>query len=403
MSDVLAGIRVVEVATWTFVPSSCAILAEWGADVIKIEDPERGDPQRGLISSMLGPLDGVNYLTQLPNRGKRSIGLNIKSPEGRAILSRLLADADVLVTNFLPDVRRRLGIDVDQIRADRPDIVYVRGSAHGPRGDDATRGGFDVATYWGRGGIGNALTPPGQTPPISPRNGFGDLMGGMALAGGVAAALLKRERTGEGSIVDVSLLNLAMWQLAPDITAAKLYEGMTLPQMDRDALPNPLTGTYRTSDDRFITLMMIQSDPYWPDLCDHIDRQDLAAEPRFADTARRFENSRELTSLLREAFARHSFDWWCDRLRTLKGVWAPMATAMELHDDPQVIANGYLEPLAMGNGSTLQVPTNPVQFNETPPCVDRAPEHGEHTEQVMLELGYSFDSILAFKESKALL
>ena len=403
MSDVLAGIRVVEVATWTFVPSCCAILAEWGAEVIKIEDPERGDPQRGLISSLLSPKDGINYLTELPNRGKRSIGLNIKSAEGRAILSRLVANADVFVTNFLPDVRQRLGIDVDQIRADRPDIVYVRGSAHGPRGEGASQGGFDVATYWARGGIASTLTPPGQAMPLGPRTGFGDLMGGMALAGGVAAALLKRERSGEGSVVDVSLLNLAMWQLAPDITAAKLYEGMTLPQMDRDALPNPLTGTYPTRDGRFITLMMIQSDPYWPDLSQHIGRPDLAEEPRFANAALRYENSRELTSLLREAFAAHDFRWWCDRLQTLKGVWAPVATALEVHDDKQVIANGYLEAVEMGNGSTLRVPTNPVQFNETPPSVSRAPEHGEHTEEVMLELGYDFDSILAFKESKALL
>lgn len=402
-SDVLAGVRVIEVASWTFVPSGCAVLAEWGADVIKIEDPVRGDPQRGLIASLLMPKDGVNFLIEIPNRGKRSVGIDIKTEGGRELLYRLVESADVFVTNFLPDVRARLGIDVDQIRARNASIVYVRGSAYGPKGEEADKGGFDVAAYWSRTGIADALTPPGSAMPLAARNGFGDLMGGMALAGGVAAALVKRERTGEGSIVDISLLGLGLWQLSPDITAAKLYEGIEMPTMDRDALPNPLTGTYRTADGRFITLMMIQSDAYWADLCSHLDRPEWTDDPRFADSAARRDNSRALTSLLRERFAMGDFAAWCETFRTLKGVWAPVRSAREVHDDPQAIANGYLEPIETGSGKTLAVPANPVQFDETAPLMSRAPEHGEHTETVLLELGLDFDEVLAYKAAGAIL
>ena len=387
MSDVLAGIKVLEVATWTFVPSACAVLAEWGADVIKVEDPVKGDPQRALISSMLMPVDGINFLTELPNRGKRSVGIDIKSPAGRDLLYRLVAEADVFVTNFLPAVRQRLGIDLDDIRKHNPSIVYVRGSAVGPKGEESGRGGFDVASYWARGGLASALTPPGADRPLSPRNGFGDYMAGLAMAGGIAAALVKRERCGEGSVVDVALLNVAMWQLGPDITSAKLYEGVVMPQMDRDALPNPLTGTYATSDNRHVTLMMIQSDPYWEDLCQHLGREDLYADPRFSDSKARFTHSRELTAILRDHFAKRSLSDWCTVLATLKGVWAPVRTPLEVHDDPQVQANGYLETLITNSGSSLAVPTNPVQFDEQAPSVSGAPELGAQTEEILLQLG----------------
>jgi crotonobetainyl-CoA:carnitine CoA-transferase CaiB-like acyl-CoA transferase len=386
-----------------FVPSACAILAEWGADVVKIEDPVRGDPQRGLISGMAMPQDGINFMMEIPNRGKRSVGMNIATPEGRALLDRLVADADVFVTNHLPAVRAKLGIDVDAIRAVNPKIVYVRGSAHGPRGPEADQGGFDVATYWARGGLASVLTEPGAAWPAGPRAGFGDLMAGMALAGGVAAALLKRERTGEPSVVDVSLLGLALWQLAPDVTAAGLYGAPTPRHVDRDALPNPLTGNFRTADHRFLTLMMIQSQPRWPDLCAHIDRPELAEDPRYADPAVRRENSRALTAILRETFAAHDLDWWCRRLATFRGVWAPVRTPHEQHGDPQVAANGYLAPIETMGGATLATPANPVQFDETAPSVRGAPEHGQHTEEVLLEAGLSFDELAALKKIGAIL
>lgn len=399
MKEVLAGIRVIEVASWTFVPSAGAVLAEWGADVIKIEDPARPDPQRGLVSSLRMPLDGVNFMVEIANRGKRSVAIDLASEGGHALLMRLVDSADVFITNYLPDVRARLAIDVAEIQARNPRTIYARGSAHGPQGEEAGRGGFDVATYWARGGLAATLTPPGMAWPLSPRAGFGDLMGGMALAGGIAAALVRRERTGVASVVDVSLLGLALWQLSPDITGAKLYEGVELPSFDRDSLPNPLTGTYETSDGRFITLMMIESQRHWPDLCACLGQSELAQDPRFGDPASRFENRVACIRLLREVFAARPFDDWCERLAGFAGVWAPVRTASEVHDDPQVVANGYLEPIATNAGPLLAVPANPVQFDGTSPHVGGAPEHAQNTEEVLLELGLSFEEILVFKDN----
>ena len=403
MQDVLAGIRVVEVASWTFVPSSGAILAEWGADVIKIEEPEHGDPQRGLVSSAIIPKGGANFMYEIPNRGKRSVGLDVATETGRELLYRLVETADVFVTNYLPDVRERLGIDLDRIRERNPRVIYVRGSGNGPQGPDANRGGFDSATYWARAGIASALTEPEHRWPPGVRPGFGDLMGGLAIAGGVAAALLRRERSGVPSVVDVSLLSLGLWNLGPDIASAKLFEGIERPRFDRDAVANPLVGFYPTADGRFIALMLFQDQRYWPDLCTHLGRPELVDDPRFATSAARYENRRECIALLRETFAAATLGEWRKRLKTLKGVWAPVQTPREVHDDPQVIANAYLQTLVAEGGASISLPTNPVRFDEGVPTVARAPGHGEHTDEVLLELGLSYDEILVHKAEGAVL
>src|SRR3954452_12764126 len=282
MSEMLDGIRVLEVAAWTFVPAAGAALADWGADVIKVEHPQTGDPQRGLISSGLipGGPGAVNYIIEQPNRGKRSIGLDISTDEGRELLYRLAERSDVFLTNFLPDVRRRRKIDVEHIRAVNPNIIYARGSGQGTRGPDAERGGYDGASFWARGGIANALTPADSEWPIGPRPGFGDLPGGMTIAGAIAAALFARERTGEAPVVDVSLLAFAMWTLSPDVVASKLYGGDPLPKFDRKRTPNPLVGSYRTKDDRYLMLMMLQADRFWEDFCTHFGQPELATDAR---------------------------------------------------------------------------------------------------------------------------
>ena len=210
----------------------------------------------------------VNYIIEQPNRGKRSIGIDISTDGGRDLLYQLAETSDVFLTSFLPAVRQRLKIDVEHIRAVNPGIVYARGSGQGPLGPDREKGGYDGCSYWGRGGVANALTPADSEYPIGGRPAFGDLAGGMAIAGGIAAGLLQRATTGVAPVIDVSLLGLAMWQLSPDIVASGLYGGDPMPKFDRSSSPNPLVGNYRTSDGRFITLMMLQSDRFWPDFCD---------------------------------------------------------------------------------------------------------------------------------------
>ncbi len=404
MQDVLAGIRVIEVASWTFVPISGAVLSEWGADVIKVEHPSSGDPQRGLVSSGLVPGGGgVNFMFEIPNRGKRSVGLDISTDDGRALLYRLVEGADVFVTNYLPDVRSRLGINVDDIRAHNPNIIYVRGTGQGTRGPEATRGGFDGASFWARAGLAMAFKEPAAEWPVDQRPAFGDVFGGLTIAGGIAAALLRRERSGVASTVDVSLLNLGLWGLAPEVTSAKLYEHVEIPTFDRDTLPNPLVGTFPTKDGRFIILVLLQADRYWPDLCTHLERPDLLEDPRFHDAAARFEHRRECIEVLRGVFRTRTYDEWRERLQTLEGVWAPLQTPLEVHDDAQAVANGYLERVTAGGGEEFALPANPVQFDETAPSVRGAPDHGEHTDEVLLELGLTYDEILEHKVTGAVL
>ncbi len=404
MQDVLAGIRVVEVAAWTFVPISGAVLAEWGADVIKIEPPSSGDPQRGLVSSGLVPgAEGVNFMFEIPNRGKRSVALDLSTDDGRELLYRLVESADVFVTNYLPDVRARLGIDVDDIRRRNPNIIYVRGHGQGARGPEAGKGGFDGASFWARGGLAMAFKDAPAEWPVDQRPAFGDVLGGLTIAGGIAAAIARRERTGAASVVDVSLLGLGLWSLGPEVTSSKLYEGVELPTFDRDSTPNPLVGTYPTKDGRFISLILLQADRFWPDLAAHLDRPDLLDDPRFKDAAARYENRRECIQVLRDIFRTRTYDEWRERLQTLQGVWAPLQTPLEVHDDPQVVANGYLEPIESDGGSRFVLPANPVQFDETPASVRRAPDHGEHTDEVLLELGLSYDEIIEHKISGAVL
>jgi crotonobetainyl-CoA:carnitine CoA-transferase CaiB-like acyl-CoA transferase len=405
MPGPLDGIRIIEVASWMFIPSGGSVLVDWGADVIKIE-PMTGDPQRGLITSGLlpGVAGGVNFMVEQPHRGKRSIGLDLSHPDGREALLKLVETADVFLTNYLPPVRRKLKIDTDDIRARNPNIIIARGSGAGPKGPDAEKGGYDGASFWARGGMGMTMPQrPDGWPNGQPTAAFGDVMGGLATAGAIAAALVKRERTGETSIVDVSLLATAMWQLSPMVIASKLFGFSKIPAGDRTKNPNPGVGVYRTKDDRFISLILLQSDKFWEDFVKRLGLPEMATDERFCDSAARAQNGQECIARLDEAFASKTLAEWTDALEGFDGVWSPFQTLDELYDDVQVIANGYLPTMTAGNGEEIQLVASPAQFDEVAVEVTRAPEHGEHTELLLMDLGYDWDQIAAMKESGAVL
>lgn len=402
----MSGVKVVEVAAWTFVPAAGAVLAEWGAEVIKVEPREGGDPQRGLITMGLVPAGrgGVNYMIEMPNRGKKSIGVDLKTPGGREVVLSLVETADVFLTNYLPSARRKFGIDVEDIRKVNPDIIYVRGSGHGTQGPDADKPGYDGVSYWSRGGIGSALTPASYTDGIvAQRPAFGDVMGGMTIAGGIAAALFKRARTGKPSVVDVSLLGLAAWNLSPDVTSSALYDKPPIPTFDRSQAPNPLVGNYKTSDGRYITLMMLQGDRFFAEFCTVIGREDLVTDERYAEPMNRFNNRSELIKTLDEEFASKTFAEWIETLKPLSGAWGPVQNAYDLHTDPDVVANGYIPMVTSMSGAQFAMPVNPVQFDEEHVVPPGAPEHGQHTEEILLEAGFEWEQIAAYKEQGAIL
>lgn len=405
MSGPLDGIRVIEVASWMFIPSGGSVLVDWGAEVLKVEHPQTGDPQRGLITSGLlpGGAGGVNFMIEQPNRGKRSVGIDIAQPDGHEALMKLVENADVFLTSFLPQVRRKLKIDTDDLRARNPNIIVARGSGNGPKGPDAEKGGYDGATFWARSGVASTMPDHDGWPPSQPTPAFGDVMGGLTTAGAIAAALVRRERTGEPSVVDVSLLATGMWQISPMVIASKLFGFSRIAQGGRPKTGNPGVGAYRTADDRYISLILLQSDKHWDDFVTRLGVPEMATDPKFCDSAARAENAEECVARLDEVFGSKPLAHWKQVLETFDGVWSPFQTLDELYEDAQVIANGYLPTMTAGNGQEVQLVANPAQFDEEPVQVERAPEHGEHTEVVLMEAGYDWDRIAAMKESGAIL
>lgn len=402
MSQPLSGVRILELASHVFVPIAGGVLHEWGAEVVKIEPPETGDPYRSLVTMGLHAThNGIDPSFQFTNRGKQSVSIDLKKPEGRELLYRMVKDFDVFLTNMRPDARSRLQIDVEDIRAHNPDIVYVRGSGYGARGPDVQRGGYDAAAYWSRAGLGAAFTPPGAERAMMQRPAFGDVVGGLTIAGAIAAAMYRRLATGETSVVDVSLLSVGMWQLQPEITHAKLHGNVPQAPRDRFATWNPIVGTYRTRDGRFLHLNMMEGDRYWADLCQVIGHPEVIDDPRFIDMPTRKENSRACVEFLDGVFASRDYAEWCEVLKAAKGVWAPMQTPFEVHSDPQVGPNGYLADVEMADGSQLTLVTSPAQFDEESANPKRAPELGEHTETMLLGMGMEWDEIIALKEKGA--
>lgn len=405
MSDVMKGIRILEVAEHTFVPAASAVLADWGADVIKVEHAERGDAMRGL--GRTGVIDlskGVHVILEHSNRGKRSIGIDLAKPEGLSVLYEIAKTSDVFLTNKLPGVLRKLKIDVADLRAENPQIIYVRGTAFGPKGPDAERGGYDMTSYWCRAGSA-AHTSPVDMDGIIPQPGpaYGDSIGGMTIAGGIAGALLKRERTGEPSIVDVSLLATGAWSMSSAI-ALSLQTGnpWMKPSLSGGKAWNPLVATYATKDGRYICLVMLQAFQYWADVCQHIERPELADDPRFDSAENLAKNAAAATEILREAFATRTLTEWGERFRTLKGQWAPVQDTLEVAADPQMRANGYMVEAATKSGTRFELVSSPVQFDEVPTETSRGPEFNEHGDEILEELGLSMDRILELKAAGAI-
>ena len=395
----MQGVRVLEVAEHTFVPAASALLAEWGAEVIKIEHVERGDAMRGLASSGTVSLgDGVHVLLEHSNRGKQSLALDLGSDDGLDILYRLAATADVFLTNKMPSVRTKLHIDVDDIRAHNPNIIYVRGHGQGQRGPDADKGSYDHLAYWCRAGVGLGVGDPAEEHvPNPPAPAFGDSIGAMTIAGGIMGALFHRERTGEATTVDVSLLGVGLWSMGAAIALSLQHQVPWRGRPKGAASGNPLTGNYKAKDGKFIALTCLQMAKYWPEACEVLGRPELATDERFADGASLAANAALATELLAEAFAEHTAEEWKERLQGFSGQWAMVQDTLEAAADPQTVANSYIQDYEDLEGRPYRMAAPPVQFGDEPPAALRAPGFNEHGDEILGSLGIDWDTIVDLK------
>jgi crotonobetainyl-CoA:carnitine CoA-transferase CaiB-like acyl-CoA transferase len=399
------GVRVLEVAQFTFVPAAGAVLADWGADVIKVEHAETGDAQRGLSALMGMPVGSGSFapLMEHPNRGKRSIGLALEQPEALAVLHDLIRTSDVFLTNFLPAARRRLGIELEDVRKINPDIIYVRGSGFGAAGPDSEKGGYDSTAFWARAGSALGTTPVDYDGLcVMPAGAYGDSLGGMTIAGGIAGALFARERTGETSVVDVSLLGVGAWANALSVGFALLEgEPPARRATGNSARTNPLVGNYRTADDRWLVLAMLQPGRYWPEFCRHIDREDLITDERFDTTKALMGNAAAAADIVQEVLAARPLVEWTSRFAGMEGQWAVAQDPWEVGQDTAMRANGLIAEVVDTEGTVRELVANPVQFDEKPARITRAPQFAEHTDEILRALGKSDDELIDLKISGA--
>jgi crotonobetainyl-CoA:carnitine CoA-transferase CaiB-like acyl-CoA transferase len=400
MTGPCEGLKVVEVANWVAGPAACAIFRDMGAEVLKIEPPE-GDALRAFKMRNLGYDTDLNTAFELDNRGKRSLVLDLEKPGARAVVERLVREADVFLTNLTQPRREKYGLTFAALSAVNPRLVYTSLTGYGTHGPEHWRPGFDYAAFWARSGIMASLGEPPSAPPLC-RGGQGDHTTALNLVLATLAALRLRDRTGAAQLADVTLYGTGMWTIAGDLSAALITKAHP-PRHDRTAPANPIWNSYPARDGRFILLVHPDPQPFWPRICDALGEPAWVSDPRFDTAAKRTAASRELTSAIGERFARHDFAHWARVLDQHKLIWAPVATLDEVIADPQARALGTFAPIdhpKEGRFETLSAPLSIANSHIAPRGA--APELGAHTREALAEHGFSADEIRALDAEGAL-
>ena len=384
MAGPMEGVRVVELGVWVAGPAAAGILADWGADVIKIEPPS-GDPAR-TFRQMLGGDLPTNPVFELDNRSKRSVVLDLGTPEGRSAAAELVATADVFVTNIRMAALRRAGLDPDTLRARVPRLVYAAVTGYGLSGPDADRPAYDIAAFWARSGIASSLQQPGGALPFQ-RGGMGDHSVGMTAAAMISAALFARERSGTGDFVSTSLLRQGAYTIGFDTNVALMW-GRSIGVGVRTRMGNPTANNYTAGDGRQFWIVGLESERHWPPLCRAVDHPEWIEDERFSTPAMRFRNAQELIVLLDAVFANKPLDEWEEVFAGEPDFfWSPVQTIDELIADPQFHAAGGIVEVPDPDGLTTPMIATPADF-QVHACAPRgrAPELGQNTEEVLAEL-----------------
>lgn len=400
MQKGLEGIRCVEVGGVAAMPLAGMLMSTWGAEVIHVEPPGRGDFQRHLMRNRhlrTGNIPPVNYLWEHVDRNKKSIAIDMGTPEGQDILHKLIASADVCLNNLRPYELEKFNLTYDTLSKINPGIICANLTGYGQQGPMKNFGGYDSVAFWARTGVMHLSHEVDNPPPVS-RPAYGDSNTAIHMLAGIMAALFIRERTGQGREVTVSLYSAGIWAMGFDMSGC-LSMGVDSEPILRRRVFNPIRNHYPTRDERWIMLGMTNSPPFWPTFCKFIGRSDLENHPRYATPEDRAKNSEELVDIIEGIFRQKNYAEWVEMLSKTRLIWAPVVTPLEVSQDEQAWANDIFVEWNHPRHGPIKMINNPIKLSGTPAQIrDRAPDLGEHTDQIMKELGYTKEDIARLKD-----
>jgi crotonobetainyl-CoA:carnitine CoA-transferase CaiB-like acyl-CoA transferase len=391
--NLFSGLKVLDFASFIAGPAATTVLSDFGAEVVKVEPPGIGDPYRYLYLTPPNPRLKENYTWQLTNRNKRSIAIDLKNPQAGEVLARLVKWADVLVTNFPPRVRKGLKLNYEDVSPLNGRLIYADITGYGELGPEADKPGFDITAYWARSGL-MQFTRDASSPPAVPVPGIGDHATAISLYAGIVTGLYRRERTGKGCNVSTSLIANGAWAVAAWLQAG-LFGAKFSGEIDRKNPPSAVTGgSYRTSDNRWLLLAFVEEEKNWPVFAKAIERADLLADPRFADSKGRHVNAGALVAELDRMFGAQTLAYWKTFLDAARLPYSVVQIPEEIVNDPQLLANRILVPIADGSANPKLTVDSPFTLKEQPKVAPGvAPGLGEHTDQILQELGFGASEI----------